>query len=148
AGVVGGSFSSFNPTSLGGAALSISGGQPAGDNITFDGVPAVRTRIETSGAMIGQLNPDTIQEVQIMTATYRAEYGRAMDGQVRFVTKSGTQDFHGTASYFFRNSQLDANTWVRNRSTNTDESRRPAPFRYNQPGYTIGGPIFIPGKFN
>lgn len=148
AGVVGGSFSSFNPTSLGGAALSISGGQPAGNNITFDGVPAVRTRIETSGAMIGQLNPDTIQEVQIMTATYRAEYGRAMDGQVRFVTKSGTQDFHGTASYFFRNSQLDANTWVRNRSTNTDESRRPAPFRYNQPGYTIGGPIFIPGKLN
>lgn len=148
AGVVGGDFSSFNPTSLGGAGLSISGGQQSGNNITFDGVPAVRTRIETSGAMIGQLNPDTIQEVQISTATYRAEYGRAMDGQVRFVTKSGTQDFHGTASYFFRNSKLDANTWVRNRSTNTDESSRPAPFRFNQPGYTIGGPVFIPGKFN
>jgi hypothetical protein len=148
AGVVGGDFSSFNPTSLGGAALSIAGGQRAGNNITFDGVPAVRTRIETSGALVGQLNPDTIQEVQILTGTYRAEYGRAMDGQVRFVTKSGTQNFHGTISHFFRNSALDANTWVRNRSPNVDESRRPAPFRFNQPGYTIGGPVFIPGKFN
>jgi len=148
AGVVGGNFSSFNSTDLGGAGISVSGGQPAGNNITFDGVPAVRTRIETSGAMIGQLNPDVVEEVQISTATYRAEYGRAMDGQVRFITKSGTQAFHGTASYFFRNSALDANSWVRNRSSNRDESRRPAPFRFNQPGYTIGGPIFIPGKFN
>ena len=148
AGVVGGQFSSFNPTSLSGAEINISGGQQAGNNITFDGVPAVRTRIETSGAMIGQLNPDIIQEAQILTATYRAEYGRAMDGQVRFVTKSGTQEFHGTVSYFFRNSSLDANTWVRNSSTNRDDSRRPAPFRYNQPGYTIGGPVYIPKTFN
>jgi len=147
-GVVGGGFSSFNPTSLGGAGISIGGGQQAGNNITFDGVPAVRTRIETSGAMIGQLNPDIIQEVQILTATYRAEYGRAMDGQLRFVTKSGTQTFHGTVSHFFRNSSVDANTWVRNSSPNSDESRRPAPFRFNQPGYTLGGPVFIPGKFN
>ena len=148
AGVVGGNFSSFNPTSLGGAELSIAGGQRAGNNITFDGVPAVRTRIETSGAMIGQLNPDTIQEVQILTATYRAEYGRAMDGQVRFITKSGTQEFHGSLSHFFRNSALDANTWVRNSSPNSDESRRPAPFRFNQPGYTFSGPVVIPGVFN
>ncbi len=148
AGVVGSNFSAFNPTSLDGAALSISGGQRAGNNITFDGVPAIRTRIETSGAMVGQLNPDAIAEVQILTSTYRAEYGRAMDGQVRFVTKSGTQNLHGTGSYFFRDSALDANTWLRNRSPNASENSRPAPFSFGQPGYTIGGPIMLPGKFN
>ena len=148
AGVVGSNFSAFNPTSLDGAALSISGGQRAGNNITFDGVPAIRTRIETSGAMIGQLNPDAIEEVQILTSTYRAEYGRAMDGQVRFVTKSGTQRIHGTGSYFFRDSALDANTWLRNRSPNASENSRPAPFTFGQPGYTVGGPIVLPGKFN
>lgn len=148
AGVVGSNFSVFNPTSLDGAALSISGGQRAGNNITFDGVPAVRTRIETSGAMIGQLNPDAIEEVQILTSTYRAEYGRAMDGQVRFVTKGGTQQFHGTGSYFFRNDALDANTWVRNRSPNASENSGPPAFTFGQPGYTIGGPVLLPGKFN
>lgn len=148
AGVVGTNFSAFNPTSLDGAALSISGGQRAGNNITFDGVPAIRTRIESSGAMIGQLNPDAVEEVQILTSTYRAEYGRAMDGQVRFVTKSGTQRFHGTGSYFFRDESLDANSWLRNRSPNADENRGPAPFEFGQPGYTIGGPVFIPGRFN
>ncbi len=148
AGVVGSNFSTFNPTSLGGAELSISGGQRAGNNITFDGVPAVRTRIETSGAMIGQLNPDAIEEVQILTSTYRAEYGRAMDGQVRFVTKSGSQVFRGTASYFFRTDKLDANTWVRNRSPNASENQGPPPFSFSQPGYTIGGPILLPGNYN
>jgi hypothetical protein len=148
AGVVGSNFSVFNPTSLDGAALSISGGQRAGNNITFDGVPAIRTRIETSGAMLGQLNPDAVEEVQILTSTYRAEYGRAMDGQVRFVTKSGTQNFHGSGSYFFRDERFDANSWLRNRSPNASENSGPAPYEFGQPGYTIGGPVFIPGRFN
>ena len=144
AGVVGSNFSVFNPTSLDGAALSISGGQRAGNNITFDGVPAIRTRIETSGAMLGQLNPDAVEEVQILTSTYRAEYGRAMDGQVRFVTKSGTQNFHGSGSYFFRDERFDANSWLRNRSPNASENSGPAPYEFGQPGYTIGGPDLHP----
>ena len=77
-----------------------------------------------------------------------AEYGRTKDGQVRFVTKSGTREFHGTVWEFFRNSTLDANTWARNNSPILSQSSQPAPFRFNQPGYAIGGPVFIPGKFN
>ncbi len=148
AGVVGSNFNAFNPTGLG-ASLSINGGQQDGNNVTIDGVSAVRTRGDGQGgpALLGIFNADSLQEVQILTSSYPAEYGRAADGQIRFVTKSGSKDFHGTAWYFLRNSALDANSWVRN-AANTFDSTRPAPFRFNQPGFSLGGPVTIPGKFN
>jgi hypothetical protein len=148
AGVVGGNFNAFSPTSFG-TNLSINGGQLDGNNVTIDGVSAVRTRGDgqSSPALLGIFNADALQEVQILTSSYPAEYGRASDGQIRFVTKSGSQQFHGTLWHFLRNSALDANTWARNAS-NTFDSTRPAPFRFNQPGFSIGGPVFIPGKFN
>ena len=148
AGVVGGNFNNFNPNNLH-ESFAINGGRRNGNNITIDGVNAMRTRGDSNGsAQVGLLNVDTIQEVQLLTSTYPAEYGRAMDGQMRFVTKSGTKDFHGTGWWFFRNSVLDANSWTRNQSPVRDDSRRAAPFRFNQPGYTVGGPVYVPGKFN
>lgn len=148
AGVVGGNFNNFNPNNLH-ESFSINGGRRNGNNITIDGVNAMRTRGDFTGsAQVGLLNVDTIQEVQLLTSTYPAEYGRAMDGQLRFVTKSGTKDFHGTGWWFFRNSAMDANSWTRNQSPVRDDHRRAAPFRFNQPGYAIGGPVYVPGKFN
>lgn len=148
AGVVGGNFNAFNPTGFG-TSLSINGGQLDGNNVTIDGVSAVRTRGDgqSSPALLGIFNADALQEVQILTSSYPAEYGRASDGQIRFVTKSGSQQFHGTIWHFLRNSALDANTWARN-AANTFDSTRPAPFRFNQPGFSIGGPVYIPGRFN
>ena len=148
AGVVGGNFNAFNPTGFG-TSLSINGGQLDGNNVTIDGVSAVRTRGDgqSSPALLGIFNADALQEVQILTSSYPAEYGRASDGQIRFVTKSGSQQFHGTIWHFLRNSALDANTWARN-AANTFDSTRPAPFRFNQPGFSVGGPVFIPGRFN
>ncbi|MSV27888.1 MAG: carboxypeptidase regulatory-like domain-containing protein [Bryobacterales bacterium] len=148
AGVVGGNFNNFNPNNMH-EVFSINGGRRNGNNVTIDGVNASRTRGDFTGsAQIGLLNVDTVQEVQILTSTYPAEYGRAMDGQIRFITKSGGQSFHGSAWEFVRNSALDANSWTRNQSPNIDDSRRAAPFRFNQPGHTISGPLFIPGKVN
>ncbi|MEJ7665586.1 MAG: TonB-dependent receptor [Hymenobacter sp.] len=127
AGVVGGNFNNFNPNNLH-EVFSINGGRRNGNNVTIDGVNASRTRGDMTGsAQVGLVNVDTIQEVQILTSTYPAEYGRAMDGQIRFVTKSGGRDFHGTAWEFLRNSALDANSWTRNQSPNPDDSRRAAP---------------------
>ncbi|MFN9456764.1 MAG: carboxypeptidase regulatory-like domain-containing protein, partial [Acidobacteriota bacterium] len=148
AGVVGSNFNAFNPTSFG-TGLSINGGQLDGNNVTMDGVNAVRTRGDGQGspALLGVFNADALQEVQILTSSYPAEYGRASDGQIRFVTKGGSRDIHGTAYHFLRNSALDANSWVRNASR-TFDATRPAPFRFNQPGYSVGGPVTIPGKFN
>jgi hypothetical protein len=145
-GVVGGNFNDFNADSLSSGSFSINGGQTLGNSITLDGVNALRTR--SGDNAIGVFNIESIQEVQVLTASYPAEYGRAMDGQIRFVSKAGGRDFHGTAYEFLRNSVFDANTWLRNRSSSVDDSRRPPPLRFNQPGYSFGGPFFIPGKFN
>lgn len=146
AGVVGGNFNKFNPDGLHENRFSINGGSNIGNTVTIDGVNSVRTRSGT--ATLGVFNVDALQEVQILTTTYPAEYGRAENGQIRFVTKSGTRDFHGSVYHFFRNSELDANSWVRNRSSDPTQSSEPAPFRFNQPGYSIGGPVYIPGKVN
>lgn len=146
AGVVGGNFNQFNPDSLGANSFNINGTQSTSNAITIDGVNAVRTRSGT--ATLGVFNADSIQEVQILAANYPAEYGRSDGGQVRFVTKSGTSVFHGSAFHFFRNSALDANTWTRNSSPNASENSRPAAFRFNQPGFSLGGPVFWPGHWN
>lgn len=146
AGVVGGNFNRFAPDSVNENRFSINGSTNTGNAITIDGVNVVRSRSGT--ATIGVLNVESLQEVQILTVNYPAEFGRSDGGHIRFVTRSGTRDFHGTVFHFLRNSSLDANSWVRNQSSNRDDARRPAPFRFNQPGYSIGGPITIPGKFN
>ena len=86
---------------------------------------------------------DAVQEVQVLTANYMPEYGRASGGQIRFITKSGST-LSGSASFFFRDDKLQANTWARNRSPNALENSGPAPFNQKQYGYALGGPI--PGK--
>lgn len=98
--------------------------------------------------MLGVQNPDTVQEIQVLTSNYAAEYGRASSGVVRMVTKSGTREFHGGLTYLLQNSALNANTWSRNRSGERRVSSSPPPWRYNNPGFTLGGPIYIPGRFN
>ena len=111
--------------------------------MTVDGAPAMRSR--ANGAVIGVADVDATQEIQVLTADYAAEYGGAAGGQIRMVTKSGTTDFHGTLYEYFRNSDLNANTWTRNLSKSTDFA---SPFRYNNFGYAVGGPVAIPGKFD
>src|SRR5262245_58671673 len=145
-GVRGGSLGSFAPDSVTNGDFSINGGRSDEYVGMVDGAVATRTR--SSGSILGAQNVDTIQEVQILTANYSAEYGRSSAGQIRFVTKSGTRNFHGDAVENFRNAALDANTWTRNRSNDPRLSKAPQAFRFNQFGFDLGGPIFIPGKFN
>jgi hypothetical protein len=111
--------------------------------ITYDGAPATRTR--SNGTSLGAADVDSTSEVQILTASYAAEYGRTSGAQIRIVTKPGTSDFHGAGYEYFRNNALNANTWTRNKTAGQNTV---PPFRYNQYGYNIGGPFYIPGKFN
>src|SRR5688572_4731713 len=142
AGVMGGNFNSRGFDDLGNGGFNINGSRPDENNISVDGATAIRTR--SSGAIIGIQNVDAVQEVQVLTANYMPEYGRASGGQIRFVTKSGSKRYTGSGSIFYRDESLQANTWSRNRSTNPVENSGPAPFDYKQWAYAVGGPV--PGE--
>jgi hypothetical protein len=123
---------------------TINGARTQESLITYDGAPAVRTR--SNGTSLGSADVDSTQEIQVLTANYAAEYGRSSGGQIRIITKPGTQEFHGAAYDYVRNDIFNANTWTRNHTAGQSDS--PAPINYNQFGYNVGGPFYIPGKFN
>ncbi len=139
AGVMGGNFNSRGFDDLGNGTFNINGSRPDENTIAIDGAVGVRTR--STGTIIGIQNVDAVQEVQVLTANYMPEYGRASGGQIRFVTKSGSSRYSGSGSFFYRDDKLQANTWTRNRSTNPAENQGPAPFDYKQYGYAFGGPV-------
>lgn len=145
-GVRGGLMSTFNPDSVTNGSFSINGAREDEYVVTVDGAIATRTR--SSGSMLGAQDVETVEEVQILTANYRAEYGRSSAGQIRFVTKSGTRDFHGDVLENYRDESLDANSWTRNRSGDPRLSTGPDPFTFHQFGFHAGGPVLLPGGFN
>jgi hypothetical protein len=123
--------------------FTINGGRSQDSLITFDGAVGIRTR--ANGTSITTADADTVQEVQVLTANYAAEYGRSSAGQIRMVTRSGSRDFHGSFYEYFRNSKLDANSWTRNRRAATNFV---APLKFNQFGFNVSGPVMIPKVFN
>ncbi len=139
AGVSGGSFNNYGFSSLSNGGFNINGSRADENNITVDGATAIRTR--ASGAVVGVQNVDALQEVQVLTGSYMPEYGRSSGGQIRMVTKSGSNRFSGTAGFYYRDESLQANTWGRNRSTDPNQNGGPAPFDFKQYGYSVGGPI-------
>jgi hypothetical protein len=136
----GGTMGDFNFGVAPGNPFSVNGARSQDTSITIDGAPAMRTR--ANGAVIGAPNVDSTEEIQVMTADYAAEYGRAAGGQIRLVSKSGTTDFHGGVYEYLRNSAMNSNTWTRNQSTVTNFTQ---PLRYNNFGGTIGGPVWVKG---
>jgi len=115
--------------------------------ITYDGAPATRTR--SNGTSLGAADVDSTSEVQILTAAYAAEYGRTSGAQIRIVTKAGGTDFHGAGYEYVRNAVFNANTWARNHTFVLGQPQNFVPtFNYNQYGFNVGGPFYIPGKFN
>src|SRR6058998_1411728 len=145
-GVRGGTIGTFDPDSVSNGSFSINGARADEYLVTIDGAVATRTR--SSGSMLGAQDVDTVEEVQVLTANYRAEYGRSSAGQIRFVTKSGTREFHGDVLENYRNAKLDENSWTRKHSGNPRLSDGPDPYSFNQWGFHLGGPILLPGGFN
>jgi hypothetical protein len=82
---------------------------------------------------------DALQEFKVLTSSYSAEFGRTPGGQISLVTRSGTNDFHGTLFDYVRNDVFDANDWFANRAG----QKRPA-LRQNDFGGVIGGPVLLP----
>jgi hypothetical protein len=109
------------------------------NNFSFDGVDAggIQEQAQKSQTRL-QISEDAIAEYRVNSALYDAEYGTQAGGQIDVVTKSGTNDFHGTAFGYLRNSVFDARNY-----SDFDLNGNPAipPFRLGQYGMTLGGPI-------
>ena len=121
--------------------VSVNGNRTAANNWTVDGAD-----VNDSGSNLTLLNTpsvDALAEFNLQRSTYDAQYGRSGGGQVNVVTKSGTSDFHGNAYEFVRNDIFNANSFLNNKA-----GVKKPPFRYNDFGYTFGGPFFIPGHYN
>ncbi len=116
-----------------GVGASINGQRSSSTDILLDGVENVDTFV----AGIGQQTPlDSVGEFRVITSNFSAENGRASGGIVNAVTKSGTNEFHGTAYEFNRNSKFATNSF----DNNANNAPR-ANFNRNQFGYSVGGPI-------
>src|SRR2546423_2111337 len=147
--------------------ISINGGRTSQNAWTIDGADNV-----DRGSNLTLLNypsVDAIAEFKVLRNHYSAEYGRSASGHVNVITKSGGHDFHGDLYEFFRNDKLNANPFFNNTTgrftTNptalapdvivpqgdprAGKLRTPRPvLRYNNFGYTIRGPVYIPGVYN
>ncbi len=110
-------------------------------NITLDGVSNMDTG--SNGTQHTALNIDAIAEFKIIANSQQAEFGRSAGAAINVVGKSGSREFHGTGYWFHRHEGLNANNW-----RNNFENRARQKYRYNYQGFNIGGPAFIPGRWN
>src|SRR6202051_3934920 len=117
-----------------GQQLTISGARPQQNNYRLDGVSLNDYANGAPGSVLGgNLGVDAIVEFSVLTTNYSAEYGKTSGGVINAITRSGTNKFHGDVYEFLRNSALDARNFF-------DGATVP-PFRRNQFGGTVGGPI-------
>jgi Carboxypeptidase regulatory-like domain/TonB dependent receptor len=118
---------------LGSGSYNSNGQRGRGNNITVDNITS--TDISTTGSSeIGTLSLDAVQEIKLITNNYSAEFGRNSGSQYQIITKSGTNEYHGTVYWFHRNAALNARDFF-------DRTGRPTPFIRNQWGFVAGGPI-------
>jgi len=143
----------FNTSSkgvLGGSDIVFSGGQRTGNVFTVDGAP--NNDNGSQRTILAYPTLDAISEMKIVTNSFGPEYGQAGGAQVNIVTKSGTNNLHGSVYYFGRNDALNANNWF---NTNTVPAIPRGELRRNDFGFTVGGPIkkdklffFLSQEFN
>src|SRR2546423_137341 len=119
--------------------FSLSGGAAYSNNLTIDGLDnnddrAARERFQPS--------IESVEEVQVITNQFSAEYGRASGGRVNLRTRGGSNQFRGRFFYFYKNRLFNANTF-RNNSLGLSKP----PFEEHNPGFTLSGPVALPQKF-
>jgi len=129
-------------------------GLPQGSiNITLDGISIQDNFLKTSDGFFARVQPrlDAIEEVTVTTAANGADSAGQGAVNIRFVTKSGTNNFKGNMFFTLRHDALNANTFFNNRNLPADPDTGKAPksqLRQYQPGFNVGGPITIPGLWN
>jgi len=122
------------------ASLSVNGVRTNSNNVQIDGITSVDVG---NNSQLSRIPLDSVGEFKLLTSTYQPEYGRSSGAQILAVTRSGSKDFHGSVYYYRRHTGLNANSFINNR-TNAPRGISDQ----EDPGYTIGGPVYIPGFFN
>jgi len=117
-------------TSLSATNQSINGHRGNQNNLTVDGVGNLDNG--SNGSLINNVSPDFLQEVKIQTSNFSSQYGRSTGASFNIMTKTGTNTFHGGVFEYLRNDVLDARNFF---------SPTRAILRYNDWGYSFGGPI-------
>jgi hypothetical protein len=118
--------------------ISINGARRSAVNWLLDGANNVNSWDSYTAVTTPSL--EAIQEINVITSSYSAEWARNGGGVVNAVTRSGTSRFSGSAYHFLRNDALNANSFFRNMNSRPDVADRPPRLRYNDFGYTLGGP--------
>lgn len=121
--------------------FSINGNRPTQNNWTIDGADNVDRGANLT--LLAYPSIDSIAEFNVLRSSYLPEHGRSSAGEITVITRSGTSQFHGSAYDFFRNDVLNANNFFANRAG----LDRPE-LRWNDFGFTLGGPVYIPGVYN
>jgi hypothetical protein len=135
------SMKSVNTTTSDGNSFSVDGRRPQDNLFLLNGIEYTGTSqlANTPGGVSGNLlGIDAIREFNVLTDTYGAQYGKRAGGQVLVVTQSGSNSLHGTLFEFLRNSALDNGEPV---SLDPIDKGAPPPFRRNQFGTALGGPL-------
>ncbi len=118
-------------------AFSINGGRTTSNNWTIDGSDNLDRGANLT--LYTYPSPDAISEFKTLRGQYSAQFGRNASGQIDVITKSGTNSIHGSAYEFIRNDYFDANGYL----NNTLHQHIPK-YRYNDFGFSFGGPVYIP----
>jgi hypothetical protein len=120
--------------------FSLGGGQAASYGTSLDGVSTNTSRaLSKSWVSSNAPSVEAIDQFTVDTNGFKAEYGHAGGGNMTFVSKSGTNSYHGSAYEFLRNNDFDANNWFSNRSGIPISI-----YKQNDFGATVGGPVWIP----
>jgi Carboxypeptidase regulatory-like domain/TonB-dependent Receptor Plug Domain len=119
----------------------INGSRQNSLNVTLNGTSITGTGDNTK--LMATVSLDSVQEFKVLTSNYDAQYGKAAGGTIIMVTKSGGQDFHGSGYWYYRDKGMNANDWMKNRDGVAKSN-----YHFNFLGYTVGGPVYIPGRFN
>jgi outer membrane receptor protein involved in Fe transport len=124
-------------------AFSLNGGFGTANSWTVDGAD----NVDRGGnfSLLNYPSVDAIEEFKVLRGNYNAEYGRSAGGVINVITRSGTTKFHGGVYEFFRNDVMDANDWGNKQQSPVADR---TPFRYNDFGWTLGGPVFVPHVYN
>ncbi|HLA39231.1 MAG TPA: hypothetical protein VJ417_04500, partial [Candidatus Glassbacteria bacterium] len=125
-----------------GGNLTVSGGRSISNNYHLDGTNIMDTENKAPSSAAGvQLGSDAVYQVQVFSTTYSAEYGRGSGGVLNSITRSGSNEFHGSFFEYLRNSKLDARNFFDYDPQNPTVRSQPPPFKRNQFGFTITGPV-------